>query len=146
MLFTGIILAIGGVLAALVLFLSNLNIFGDMKEMGGLGKWLAFSFQPENISGQKIAFFIAIFLVILGIILYFVGKARAAKTGEADAASTKGFKFFRDLKGEFKKITWPTLNATARNTGVTLAMCAIMGVIICLIDLGLGQLIKLMLG
>ena len=102
MLFTGIILAIGGALAALVLFLSNLHIFGDMKEMGGLGEWLAYSFQPEHISGKKIAFFIAVFLVILGVILYFIGKARAAKTGETDAASTKGFKFFRDLKGEFK--------------------------------------------
>ncbi len=145
MLFTGIVLAIGGVLAALVLFLSNLHIFADMKTYG-FGDWLARSFALEHITGKKIAFFIAILLVIVGIILYFVGKARAAKSGETDAASEKGFKFFRDLKGEFRKITWPTLNTTTRNTAVTLAMCAIMGVIICLIDLGLGQLIKLLLG
>ena len=145
MLFTGIILAIGGVLAALVLFLSNLDTFSYMKALG-FSNWLANFFVPKNITGAKIAFIVAVVLVIVGVVLYFVGKARTTKSGSADAASEKGFKFFRDLKGEFRKITWPTLNTTTRNTAVTLAMCAIMGVIICLIDLGLGQLIKLMLG
>ncbi len=141
----GIILAFAGALAALVLFLSNLHIFADMKALG-FGAWLARSFAPENISGDKIALFIAVILLIVGIVLFFVGKARAAKSGAADATTTKGVKFFRDLKGEFRKITWPTVAATTRNTGVTLAMCALMGAFICLIDLGLGQLIKLMLG
>ena len=31
-----------------------------------------------------------------------------------------------------------------RNTGVTLAMCAIMGLVICVIDFGLGKLIQLL--
>jgi preprotein translocase subunit SecE len=32
-----------------------------------------------------------------------------------------------------------------RNTGVTLAMCAVLGLIICVIDFGLGGLVDLML-
>ena len=144
MFFWGIILMVGGALAALISFLSNLNIFADIAALG-FGKWINAFFLPQNITGEKIAFFVGVALVVIGIVLFFVGKARLKKAG-ADAANQKGVMFFRDLKGEFRKITWPTKKATARNTAVTLAMCAIMGVIICLIDLGLGQLIKLMLG
>ena len=53
-------------------------------------------------------------------------------------------KFFRDTKGEFKKIMWPTFPTVVRNTGVTLAMCAFLGLIICVVDIGLSALINLM--
>ncbi len=144
MFFWGIILMIGGALAALVTTLSNLgDMIADLQEFS-FGEWLNRFFA--HITGEKVAFFIGAILVIVGLVMFIVGKARKAKTGEADKTSEKGIKFLRDLKGEFKKITWPTLAATTRNTGVTLAMCALMGIVICLIDLGLGQLIKLLLG
>ena len=54
-------------------------------------------------------------------------------------------KFFRDTKGEFKKIVWPTFPSVMKNTGVTLAMCALTAVIIIVVDLGLGQLVNLLL-
>ena len=78
--------------------------------------------------------------------------SKAAKT-EKDAKPAKekkpGFgkkvgKYFRDLKGEFKKIIWPTMPSVVRNTGVTLAMCAVLGVLICVFDLGLSRLIDLL--
>lgn len=53
-------------------------------------------------------------------------------------------KFFRDTKGEFNKIIWPTFPAVVRNTGVTLAMCVLLGLIICVVDIGLSALIELM--
>lgn len=58
---------------------------------------------------------------------------------------TRFVKFFRDTRGEFKKIVWPTLKTVTRNTGVTLAMCAVLGVLICLFDFGLSSLVNLML-
>ena len=77
---------------------------------------------------------------------------KAADKGADKNAKAKGpgrgnrfFKFFRDTKGEFKKITGPTFGAVARNTGVTLAMCAFIGVIVCLFDFVLSSLINLML-
>ncbi len=142
MFFWGIVLMIAGALASLVSFLSNLDMFGDMKALG-MDAWIARFFATENITGQKIAFFIGVILVIVGLVLFVIGKIRAKKTGSDDAATEKGTKFLRDLKGELRKITWPTMAATTRNTAVTLAMCAVMGVIICLIDLGLGALINL---
>ncbi len=54
-------------------------------------------------------------------------------------------KYFRDLKGEFKKVIWPTFPTVARNTGVTLIVCAIMAVLICVVDFGLYQLIQFVL-
>ena len=76
----------------------------------------------------------------------------SAKDGkDAKPAKKKGrglgkriAKYFRDLRGEFKKIIWPTFPTVLRNTGVTLAMCAIMGLVICVIDFGLGKLIQLL--
>ncbi len=54
-------------------------------------------------------------------------------------------KFFRDFKGEFKKINWPTRQTVLRNTLATLAMCAVVGTFVILFDLGLSALVKLML-
>lgn len=72
--------------------------------------------------------------------------AKTEKTGKkkGPGIGKRMAKYFRDLKGEFKKIIWPTVPTVVRNTGVTLAMCAIMGVVICLFDLGLSSLVKLL--
>ena len=50
------------------------------------------------------------------------------------------FKFFRDLKGEFKKIVWPTKKQVINNSLVVLAMIVIVGALIWVLDwvLGLG--------
>ena len=53
--------------------------------------------------------------------------------------------WFKGLKAEFKKIVWPTFPTVLRNTGVVLALCVVLGVIICLVDFGLGALVDLML-
>lgn len=144
MVFWGFILAVAGLLTVLVSFLSSLNIFSDMSTLG-FGAWISRFFAPEFLTGKKITFFIAVALFVIGVICFFVGRARAKKTGEADAKADKSVKFLRDLKGEFKKITWPTFPAVVRNTGVTLVLCIILGLIICVIDLGLGALIDLLL-
>ena len=145
MVFWGFILAVGGALTVLVTFLSSLNIFSDISKFGGFSAWVARFFNPEFLTGKKIAFYIALVLLVIGVICFFAGRARAKKLGAQDAKTEKSVKFLRDLKGEFKKITWPTFPAVVRNTGVTLALCAILGLIICLIDLGLGALINLLL-
>ena len=144
MFFWGIILMIAGALSTLVTVLSNLDKFSGISYFGGFGPWVASFFAPQYLTGTKIAGLIGIVLVIVGLVLFIIGFIRQKKSGEADPTTTKSVKFLRDLKGEFRKITWPTLPATARNTGVTLVMCAILGVIICAIDLGLGQLIRLL--
>lgn len=75
--------------------------------------------------------------------------AKSGKDGKGAKKKGPGLgkrivKYFKDFKGEFKKIVWPTLPTVVRNTGVTLIMCAVLGVIICLIDLGLGCLVDML--
>ena len=146
MILWGFILAVGGALTVLVTSLGSLSDIIAGINTFGFGKWVARFFAPEYVfaTGEKIAFFIGIAVFLIGIILFFVGRAKAKKGGK-DEKAEKGLKFFRDVKGEFKKITWPTLPAVVRNTGVTLALCILVGLFICLIDLGLGALIDLLL-
>ena len=144
MLFWGLILVVAGFLTVLVTFLDSLYIFSEMSSYK-FGPWLARFLDPANLTGKKVAFYIALVLLVIGVIVFIVGKIKSKKTGETDAQTEKGVKFFRDLKGEFKKITWPTLPTVVRNTGVTLALCAILGAFICVVDLLLGQLVQLLL-
>ena len=54
-------------------------------------------------------------------------------------------RFFKDLKGELKKIVWPTKKQVVNNTLVVIAMIFVMGIFIWLMDLGLGKLVNLFL-
>ena len=54
-------------------------------------------------------------------------------------------RFFRDYKGEIKKIVWPTGKSVLRNTLVVLVMCIIVGAFIWLLDWGLSSLLELIL-
>lgn len=144
MIFWGFVLLIGGGLAAVIAFLSNLDMFHTISTLG-FGKWLERFVTPKYLTSGKIFFVIGIILLIVGIVLLIKGKTAAKKTGKTDNTTQKAGKFLRDLRGEFKKITWPALPDVARNTGATLVMCVIVGAVVCLIDLGLSQLVMLLL-
>ena len=46
----------------------------------------------------------------------------------------KAGKFFRDCKGEIKKIVWPTPKATFQNTGVVLVTILVVALFVFLLD------------
>ena len=138
----GIILVIAGFLTALVTFLDTLSTLTG----NGFGAWVNEYFNFAGLSGEAIAMFIGAALLLIGVVLFIVGKIKAAKRGEADAQTQKGAKFFRGLKGEFKNITWPTWPTVLRNTGVTLALCVILGIFIVVVDAVLGLLVGLFAG
>lgn len=50
-------------------------------------------------------------------------------------------RFFKDLKGEVKKITWPGAKDVLKGTLITLACIAVIGAVVCLVDLGLTSAI-----
>ena len=54
-------------------------------------------------------------------------------------------KFFRDLKGEFKKIVWPSKKQIINNTIIVIIAIIVIGCFIWALDFGLGSLIKLFL-
>lgn len=53
--------------------------------------------------------------------------------------------YFIDFKNEIKKVTWPTPKMTFKNTGVVFATILIVGIFVFLIDMGLTQLLSLVM-
>lgn len=52
-------------------------------------------------------------------------------------------RFFKDLRGETKKIVWPDGKTVLKSTGVVLAVVVVFTIVIWLIDLGLSKSINL---
>jgi preprotein translocase subunit SecE len=53
--------------------------------------------------------------------------------------------FFTDVQGEFKRVTWPTREATLQSTGVVLVVTLVVAAFLGLVDLGLSEAIKLVI-
>lgn len=53
-------------------------------------------------------------------------------------------KFFKDIWREVKKVTWPTRKDLISYTGAVLAFVVVVGVVLTLVDLGLGEVLKLL--
>ncbi len=48
--------------------------------------------------------------------------------------SSKIKTYFRELKAEFKRISWPTFKQVRNNTGIVIAFIVILGAFIALVD------------
>ena len=70
--------------------------------------------------------------------------AEAAKEKKGIAARMK--KSVRDMRGELKRVVWPSKKQAINNTGIVLIFMAIMAVIIGVFDTALTALIRLFLG
>lgn len=55
-------------------------------------------------------------------------------------------KFLSDVRGEFKKVTWPSREQTIKQTGVTLLITLMCSVFLGAIDYGLSQIVKQVIG
>ena len=69
-------------------------------------------------------------------------KKSAKKDGKPNVAVRAGkgiAKFFKDLKGENKKIVWPNAKTVLKNTGIVLVVVLIVGVPIWLFDFGASE-------
>lgn len=145
MLTWGFLLLVGGFLGSLILFLSQIpGIFDNMAKLG-FGGYINAYFTYFDTA--KLFFLICAVLMVAGLVLYIVGLVRNKNVeGEKNTViPAKVSKYFRDTKGEFKKIVWPSLPSVVKNTGVVLAMCAITGVVIIAVDAVCGLLIDLLL-
>ena len=60
---------------------------------------------------------------------------------EEKKARKSAFKWFRELKSEFKKIVWPSGKQLKNNTAVVLAMVIVMASVIAFFDWGFGKLL-----
>lgn len=72
--------------------------------------------------------------------------ADEVKVSKVQNSKVKFVKFFKDIKGELKRVVWPNRSQLINNTVTVLVMCLLVGAIIWLADLGLGQLRQLVYG
>ncbi len=54
--------------------------------------------------------------------------------------------FFRGIVGEIRKISWPTLKATLKDTVIVIVACLIIGAFIWAFDFGFDRLITWFMG
>lgn len=145
MIFWGFVMwFVGAVAGFLALLASATGITAALDEFG-FGGYFGRVFDMQYLTAKKIVFVIALLLVIVGLVLFFLGRAKVRRTGEQEATGAFAIKYWRDFKGEYKKITWPTFKAVAKNTGVTLFVCALAAIFICAVDIGLSFLVDLLL-
>ena len=145
MLTWGFLLLVGGFIACLIFFISQAaDIFGYIANDGFFG-YVARFFDPANVNTNKVLFMIALALTILGLVLYIIGMVKN-KDEKKSIVPAKVKKYLRDTKGEYKKIVWPGFSTVVRNTGVVLAMCAVVGLLVVVIDYGLSALITWLVG
>lgn len=144
MLTWGFLLLVGGFLGSLILFLGNTDVIANMSKLGFGGYISAFFTYFDT---AKLFFLICAVLMVMGLVMYIVGRIRNKKAGveKNTIVPAKVSKYFRDTKGEFKKIVWPSFSTVVKNTGVVLAMCAVTAVVILLVDYACAWLIDLLL-
>ena len=53
--------------------------------------------------------------------------------------------YFRELKSELKKVTWPTAKQVRNNTGIVLTAIIMIGVFVALLDFGFQFLVNTLL-
>ncbi len=71
-------------------------------------------------------------------------KAPAKKKEKKAGPAIK--KFFKDFKGEWKKVTWPSGKTVLNNSIVVIVIVAIVGVVLFGIDTGLSSIIDALVG
>lgn len=111
------------------------------------------AFANNNITVLHLEY--TVFAVLLTVALFLFAAAAIAyllvdDAIEAAAKKTRTIpqrvvQFFRDYKSEIKKIVWPGLREVAKNTGIVLIMCLLVGALIWIVDLGLGALLDVIL-
>jgi preprotein translocase subunit SecE len=79
-------------------------------------------------------------------------KTKKAKKSEKKSKKDDGkkgnavVKWFKDLKIEFKKVTWPSKHTVFVNTGIVLGTIVVSSLFIGLLDTGMLKLVELLLG
>jgi len=72
---------------------------------------------------------------------------KAKNTGKKEEKKSGGVgKWFSDLRREFKMVTWPTKQTVMINSGIVLGTIVISSLFVGLLDAGLLELMKFLLG
>ena len=131
--------AVSGVFM-LVVALSKPIKFFDLRPFGVKPNWIT-----------DVAHTPMVLVTALVILAAFVCSAAHQLVADRIIATEKGIlplpkriaKYLREYKSEVNKIVWPNAKSVVKNTLIVLALCAIFGLFVFLLDYGLGTLIGL---
>ena len=73
-------------------------------------------------------------------------KAKAPKEKKKEKKPNRVLRWLKDLKGELKKVTWPTAKDTIKNVGIVIVCVIIVGVFIWVFDFLARAVIDALLG
>lgn len=115
-------------------------------DTGHLGNYFSITGGTMSIFAL-LSFLFMVGSVIIGAIAILVNDHIAVLESKGNKVSIpkRIARFFRDYKGELKKIVWPTGRTVLKNTIVVLVMCVLVGALIWLLDWGLSELVKVIL-
>ena len=123
----------------LVISLSKAKNFVDVRPITGI---TSISYSPFVLLTAIALFVFALF----GIAYLLIDDYIEVSSSKGKLTIPKRIvRFFRDYKSEIKKIVWPGFAEVAKNTVIVLIMCLVVGVLIWLLDYGLGKLLMLIL-
>ena len=68
------------------------------------------------------------------------------KTVSKPSFASKVKEFFKNAKGEFKNIVWPSKSSVIKNTSIVIAYCVLIGVTVYVLDMLFTWLFNLVVG
>lgn len=145
MVFWGFVLWFVGAVAGILALLTGATGISEGLDQFGFSTYMQRLVDPQYLTAKKIVFAVALVMVVIGLIVFFIGRAKVKRTGVPEKSGARAVKYWRDMKGEFHKIVWPSFRSVAKNTGVVLFVCVLAAVFICAVDIGLSELINLLL-
>lgn len=77
--------------------------------------------------------------------LFSSSKPKQVKGKLEDSYIQQGLQFLREVKVELKKVTWPPRNQTVGSTIVVIVLVMIISLFLGMVDIGLSNLIRLVL-
>ena len=107
-------------------------------------KWLvtailiAAAVVGNSFYGDQPFFYRLVGVLVVAVIAALV----AAQTVKGKAFVT----LLKDARAEVKRVVWPTKQETTQTTLIVVAVVAFMSIVLWLLDLGLGALIKMIIG
>jgi len=92
----------------------------------------------NSFYGDQPFFYRLVGVLVVAVIAALV----AAQTVKGKAFVT----LLKDARAEVKRVVWPTKQETLQTTLIVVAVVAFMSIVLWLLDLGLGALIKMIIG
>lgn len=139
-----VVTSLASAIYMLVILLSPAANFVD-KRLAGIGPMPGTVNYTTNVLFLTIALFVTFALAVAYLFTSDYVEVLESN-GSKLPVGKRIINFFKDYKGEIKKVVWPGPREVVKNTLIVFAVCLIIGGFVWLVDFGLVELLKLIQG